>query len=115
MSDYNIISEEPVSLSEAYDAIEKKTKGDVELTYREEKSLEYLKKFKKVSLENFEKAKEEIIALDIPRLEEEHIIKIIDIMPNSGTELRSIVSNSGTVLVDESVTKILEVLSKYRD
>lgn len=113
MSDYNILSEEPVSITEAFDAIGKK-EGKDELTYREEKSLEYLKKFKKVSIEDLPKIKEEIEGLEIPRLESEHIIKIIDIMPKSGTELRAIVSNSGTVLVDESVTKILDVLNKYR-
>ena len=35
-------------------------------------------------------------------------------MPQNGTELRAIVSHSGTVLVDKSVTSIMDVLNKYR-
>lgn len=113
MSNYEVISKEPVSVSEVESLMEKKV-SETELTYREEKISEYMKKFSQLSQENFEKAKEEILSLEIPRLEEEHIIKIIDIMPKNGTELRAIVSHSGTVLVDESVNKILDVLNKYK-
>lgn len=114
MSNYTVISVKSISNSEALDIVSKKTDSDVELTYREEKTLNYLSKFKKLNTENFKKAKQEILALEIPRLEEEHIIKILDIMPVNGTELRSIVSTSGTVLVDESVKKIIDTLSKFR-
>lgn len=112
MADYKIISAEEISNSEVLDIINKKSKIQ-ELTYREERTLEHLKKINKISKENFEKAKQELIALDISRLGLKHIIKILDIMPKNGTELRAIVSNSGVLLVDDSVNKILEVLSKY--
>lgn len=112
MADYEIISSEEIGNSQVLDTIENKAKTE-ELTYREEKTLEYLKKINKISRENLEKAKKELIELEIPRLESNHIIKILDIMPKNGTELRAIVSNSGVVLVDESAKKILGVLSKY--
>ena len=34
-------------------------------------------------------------------------------MPKNGTELRAIVSNSGVVLVEDSVKKILDTLPEY--
>ncbi len=114
MANYELISKDGISTSEALSIIEKKAEKR-ELAYREEKSLEYLKKFNKMNFSTFEKAKKEIEELQIPRLESQHIIKILDIMPKSGTELRSIVSHSGTVLVDDSVTKILDVLKKYKN
>lgn len=113
MQNYEVISKEPVSGSEVDEIVNKKGE-ERELTYREEKIREFLNKFPKLSVEDYNKVKEELISLEIPRLEEEHIVKIIDIMPKSGTELRAIVSHSGTVLVDDSVTKILEVLTKYK-
>ena len=112
MSNYQIISEEPVSNSESFDLINQKAKKQ-ELTYREEKSKEYLKKVSTLSFKNFKSAKKELVELKIPRLEEAHIIKILDIMPKNGTEIRSIVSNSGTVIVDDNVKKILSVLNNY--
>ena len=72
-----------------------------------------MKNFKKLSATNFSKAKKDIEALEIPRLGEEHIVKILDIMPANGTELRAIVSHSGTVIVDDNVTKVLDVLKSY--
>jgi len=114
MSNYNIISSEAISNSEVLEFLNKKQE-EKELTYREEKSREYLKKFVKRSSEDFNKIIDEIIKLEIPRLDEKNIIiKIIEIMPKNGTELRSIVSNSGTILVDENVTKILDIIKKYQ-
>ena len=112
MSNYEIVSKEAIPQIEVLDQIKKKAK-DTELTYREEKTMEYLKKFSKMKMTEYKKAKSELISLEIPRLEEEHIVKILEIMPKNGTELRAIVSHSGTVLVDENVTKILEVLKNY--
>ena len=113
MSNYELISTEPVSNAIAGDIIKKKAK-EQELTYREDKVQEYLKKYQKLSKTEYEKAKKELEALEIPRLDDSHLIKILDIMPINGTELRAIVSHSGTVLVDENVEKILGVLKNYQ-
>ncbi len=102
-----------MSNSEVAEFIKKKEK-DIELTYREDKIRTYMKTFNKLKISEFKKAKEELIALEIPRLEEEHIIKIIDLMPKNGTELRAIVSHSGTIIVDDNVDKILGVLKAYQ-
>ena len=112
-NNYEVISKEPVAGAEVLAVISKKAK-DTELTYREEKTQEYLKNFSKLSLKDFEKAKAELIALELPRIEDEQIVKILELMPSNGTELRAIVSHSGVVLVDENVTKTLDVLNSYR-
>ena len=112
MVNYQINSEETVSNSEVYKLLEEKSRSG-ELTYREEKILEHMKNFSKIKFEDFKKAKEELISLEIPRLDDENINKILDIMPKNGTEIRAIVGNSGTVIVDENINKILEVLKKY--
>lgn len=112
MSNYELKEMKPVSSAYAADIITKKEKSQ-QLTYREEKIKDYLKKFQKLKLSDYKKAKEELLDLKIPRLDEEHIIKILDIMPKDGTQLRAVVSHSGTVIVDENVTKILSVLKKY--
>lgn len=113
MSNYQVISKEAVSQGEVLDLVNKKAK-DVELTYREEKTQEYLMKFSNLKMKDLKKGVEELRALEIPRLEDDHLIKILDILPSNGTELRAIVSHSGTVLVDENVTKILDVLKNYK-
>ena len=111
MVNYEIISEKAVSTSEVIEVIKKQDPEN--LTYREEKILEFLKKRNSISIKDFKAAFKEISALEIPRLEDFHIIKLIELNPKDGTTLRAIISNSGTVIVDENVTKILDVLKKY--
>lgn len=111
-NNYKVISNKIISNIQAKSCIEEKLKNQ-ELTYREDKVNQYLKENTKISLKDFEKLKEEILNLEIPRLDEESIIKIIDVMPKTGTELRAIVTHSGIVLVDENTTKILDVLKKF--
>jgi DNA-directed RNA polymerase subunit F len=112
VNNYEIISKEPVSGTEVLDIINEKGKNR-ELTYREEKVKEYLEKRVKLDSKKFNEAKKELEELEIPRISEAHIIKILEIMPKNGVEIRSIVSHSGTIIVDESTEKILAVLKKY--
>ena len=112
MSNYEIIEERPVSQLEALKSIKAQEK-ETELTYREEKIKDFLKNKVPLKQKEYEEAKKALEDLNIPRLEEAHIIKIIDLMPRNGTELRAIVAHSGTVLVDENAKKILDVLKKY--
>jgi DNA-directed RNA polymerase subunit F len=112
MANFKILSSEPVHSSQVLEVVNEKAKS-MELTYREQKMQEYLNARKKISKKDFEKAKEELTELKISRIEPAHIIKILEIMPQNGTELRAIVSHSGTVLVDENVKKVLDVLKKY--
>lgn len=111
MSNYEIISKEPISNAEVFEAVDKRAQNEeVELTYREEKTHEYIKKFNPLSVEEFNSKVQAIQELDISRLEIENIIKIVELMPKNGTELRAITASSGVVLVDENVTKIIEAL-----
>ena len=114
MSDYKILSTEPISNSEVADILNKKANENDEISYREEKTIEYLKKTVKNDLKKFNEIKDDLKKLEIPRLEENHYIKIIEIMPKNGTELRAIISNSGAIIVDENVTKVLDILKKYQ-
>jgi DNA-directed RNA polymerase subunit F len=110
VSNYEILSKKEIHPSEILELIEKK---DKELTYREEKIQEYIKKHIPLSYKQFLEAKKELEALEIPRIEEKHIIKILELMPKNGTEIRAITSQSGVVLVDEIITQILDILKKY--
>jgi len=113
MVNYDIISEEAVSNSFVLEEISKTAENVEELTYREEKVLEYVKKLDAISLVDFKKAFSQMEALEIPRLGTSQIIKLIDMKPIDGTQIRAIISNSGTIVVDENVTKILDVLKNY--
>lgn len=112
-TNYEITSKKQVSITEVLDSINKKS-DEVVLTYREEKIRDFLKKHSKLSFEEFLEIKDKIEKLEISRLEEEHIIKIVDIMPDNGTQLRSLIQNTGVVIVDDIANSILDILNQYR-
>ncbi|MFP4401684.1 MAG: hypothetical protein ACLFPL_00485 [Candidatus Nanoarchaeia archaeon] len=113
MANYEIINQKPIHTSRVFDEISTRTQNR-EMTYREERTLEYLKKFNKLSAKQFEEAYSELVSLEIPRIEEFQLIKILEIMPKNGPELRAIISHGGVVVVDETVTQILDVLKKFQ-
>lgn len=112
MSNYDIIDKKPISLSEINKVIS--SKDEEERTYRENKTNDYLKNFTKLDYDKFLEAKKELESLEMNKLEEEDIIKVLDLMPENGTELRAIVSNAGTIIVDDEAKQVLDILNKYR-
>lgn len=112
MANYEVINQKPVHSSKVYEEITSKTQNR-EQTYREEKILDYLKKTNKLSAKDFDSAFQELVALEIPRIEKKHLVKILEIMPQNGTELRAIISHGGVVVVDDVVTQILDVIKKF--
>ena len=112
MSDYNIIEEVPIPNGEIVHMLEAKLKKK-ELTYREQKILDYFKKIKYVAKDDADKIIKDLEGLEIENLSYEIIVSFVNILPKNGTEIRAISSPKGLVLVDEDVTKILEVLKPY--
>ena len=111
MANYTILEKTPISMSEAKTILKKVDKDN--MTYREEKSKEFLNEFCKITQKDFEKVFKKIEELDL-KLESENIIKIIDILPKTGVELRNIFSNSGIVIVDGDVDLILNILKENK-
>ncbi|NPE27162.1 hypothetical protein HNV12_04140 [Methanococcoides sp. SA1] len=87
----------------------------VKLAGDSEKSEEIKKFVKNFDVLSFEKAREmleELRALDLIKLKEEHIVKIVDFVPTNAEELNKIIIEVS--LDQDEVNKILEVTKKYK-
>jgi len=72
----------------------------------------FIKKFNKLKLKEAEEFKKKLLDLDLLKLNEEHAIKVIDIMPEDSEELNKIFSD---INLDEDETKkILEVIKEFK-
>jgi len=98
---------EPQTLAKVAGLIEK-----TEETEKIKQLKNYLKKFVKIKEKEAEKLKQELEALDLIKLREEHIVKIIDILPEDLSDLNKIFND--TSLDEEEANKILEVVRKYK-
>jgi len=70
----------------------------------------YLKKFLKTKQEKSRKIKEELEKLDLLKIKNEHIVKIIDLMPEDASDLNKIFTDVS--LTEDETNKILDVVKK---
>lgn len=70
----------------------------------------FIANFTKMKAEEAIKIKEELAGLDILKLKEAHIVKIVDFMPTDATELNKILSDIS--LDQEEMEKILGITAK---
>lgn len=101
-----IKNKKPITLAEAKELL-KNSEEDKAKTI-----IDFIKKFTKINAVEAQKLKEALIALDISKLKEEDIVKIIDFMPEDPEDLRKIFIGSDISLEQDEITKILEVLKK---
>ena len=108
MTEFELIDETPVSLVELKEIL--KAVKDTSLSYRAEKIHAYLELFVSDSVKESKELSEKIINLNIPRLKDRHIIKIIDIMPKDIDSLRLLFSAETLTIKDDDLKKILDVI-----
>lgn len=85
-----------------------KLAGDTE---KEEKLKVFIKQFVKISADKAKEMREELKNLNLIKLKEEHIVKIVDFMPEDAFEVTKILP--GIALTQDEITKILEIVKKY--
>ena len=98
----------PLSLAETMELVD--TTGEDSEESKEVKG--FLKKFTKLKVNKAKEMEKELKELNMVKLKEEHIIKIIDILPEDAADLNKILVD---VSLDEDESKkILEVVKKYK-
>lgn len=105
MSNIKIIEEKPISMAEVKEILDKKDKLNSKGTLTKEY-------FKSISVTKVDKAKnliERLKKLEITRLKDKHIIKIVDIMPHDMDSLKMLISQEVTIKQEE-LQKILDTL-----
>jgi len=110
MTNIELINEVPLTMAELKEKLEDIKKRDKEISERAQKTIDYLNKFAKLKDKEALKLKEDILKLNIPRLKEKQVIKIIDVMPKDIESLKLIFSADNVTIKQEDLQKILELL-----
>ena len=113
MSQPDVEGREPVSLAELADHMEMITDRDEELNFRAGKTEEYVNEFAELDKDEFDELFDEINDLDVPRLKDKHIIKIIDFLPKTVKDLEVILEGYPLTLSDEDKEDIVETVTDY--
>jgi len=108
-----VLSETPISMVSLKVELKKIKERDGELNFRANKTQEYLDMFVTLTPEQAKEIREKIVELNVPRLKEEHIVKITDLMPSTVEELKSILSGYTITVNNDNMKKIHDVISSY--
>jgi len=71
----------------------------------------FIKQFTKMPVEKAKEMKGELKALDLIKLKDAHIVKIVDFLPADAVDLNKVLVDVS--LDQEEITKILDVVKKY--
>ena len=113
MADVQIISETPINIYQLKKELERIKKRDNELNFRANKTEEHLNQI--ATLKNAEELFDKIMQLDIPRLREQHINKIIDVAPTTLNELKVVLQGYTITVNNESMKKIVDTINEFSE
>ena len=111
MADVQIISETPINAYQLKKELERIKKRDSELNFRANKTEEYLNQI--AAVKNADELFGKISKLDIPRLREQHIHKIVDVMPTTLNELKVVLQSYTITINNESMKKIVDTINEF--
>jgi DNA-directed RNA polymerase subunit F len=86
-------------------------KKEIELGYEQKNSLDYLKKYDKLTEKNVKELMEKLS--EIKKLRERQIIAIMNILPKDTDDLRLILEKDYNLLTEEEKNLILENVKKF--
>ncbi len=101
MTDMQIVSETSINMYQLKKELERIKKRDNELNFRANRTEEYLHQI--ATIKNSEELFDKIMKLNIPRLKEQHIHKIIDVAPTTVNDLKVVLQGYTITLNNESM------------
>lgn len=103
----------PVLLAEVRQILEQRL-GEPDFGYEQQTSLDYARKFSKLTLEDANKLYQEL-SEEFPSLKPETIIKLVDILPKHASTILAILAKERASFSAAQMQKCLEMISKYRE
>lgn len=105
-----VVSEKLLTIAELL-GILKRIQEKRDLTSIEMYTLDYAKKFSKITAEDAKKAVKELTDLGVP---EHTAIQIVNIMPRTEGEIRIILAPLMKAFTPATIRKMLDIINKYR-
>lgn len=113
MTDAKIITEEPLSMADLHTEVKKIEKRDTAVNFRVSKVGEYLSRFLTLKAAEHAELVKKLTALDIPRLKEQHIIKIADLTPTTAEDIKMVLQGYPLSISSDNLKKIAGVVKEF--
>ena len=113
MPEIKLVEEKAICVAELKEELKNIKKRDSELSFRTAKVFEQVELLKVLKVKEAEELFASIQKLNIPRLKDAQIYKIIDLLPQNSVELKNIVQSYSLTVTNDNIEKILELLAEY--
>lgn len=107
------LNETPISAVEVKHTLEKIREKEGELNYRAGKTYEYLEQFAKLSSKKAKELFEALTKLEIPRMKEQHIVKLIDVLPTTAKDVKTVLQGYAVTVTNENLDKIASTIAEH--
>ena len=108
-----IVSQIPITLAELKEEVAKMKQREKEPSVRATRMEDYLAAFVEITPEQGKELQAAITKLAINRLKDEHICKIVDILPKSVNELKVVMQGYAVSLTNDALGKITETINEF--
>ncbi len=98
-----ILNKKPLMLSEVKEYVTDSEESKV--------MIDYLKSYCKLTKEKGAELHKEITGLNNPKIKEEHVVKIADLLPKDAEDLNKIFMD--VILTEEETNTLLAIIKKY--
>jgi len=113
MTKPEVIQEMPVSMAEVKAELGKIRKKVEKLNFRAERTEEYLNQFVTLDAKKNQELRDAIDKLKIPRLKEEHIVKILNMLPTTADDVKASLQGYTVTITNENIKKIAEAVKSF--
>ena len=115
MTNPQVVEEVPLNIVEVKEMLKKIKDRDTELNFRAQKTAEYLDAINTIKPKSAKELKEKLTELEIPRIKEVQIQKIIEIMPLTAEGVKTIVSGFNISVTADNVKKVVSLVNEYAE
>lgn len=108
---FKVITETAVGLHEVKEALQQIKTRDKELSFRAQKTADYLEQVVTVSAAKTKDLFQKLTKLEVPRLKESHILKLVDIMPVSQKDVKTVLQGYAVTVTNDNLKKIADTIA----
>lgn len=108
-----ILSQTPTTASEVREALSQIKDRDKELGFRAQKTIDYLDSLKPLDTQKAKQLFDKLVKLEVPRLRDLHFYKIIDLMPTSAKDVKTILQGYNVTVTQENCKKIADTVAEF--
>lgn len=113
MTELKIVEEKVLSLVDVKGILHTVEKRDQALNTFSQRAKEYAEAFVALSKKQREELHQKLLGLELTRLKEEHIVKIIDFLPRDANELKVVLQAYPLSLPKKDQDAIVAVIKEY--